>query len=183
MAGSLNNLANSLRDVGKSEEAHDFARESVRLWRALSAANPDSYTHHLAESLNSLAGGLSDLGNHDEALNIVREAVDIWRDLAEANPDAFNPQLALTLGNLASGLHGVGKHDEALAPLVEAIQKLTPHYLALPVAHERSMSRIVRNYLKLAETLGREPDAKLLGPVAEIFASLESQDDDDDNGK
>ena len=45
------------------------------------------------------------------------------------------------------------------------------------------MAQIVHLYQESAETLGREPNAKLLAPVMEIFARLESQGDDDDNGE
>ncbi len=88
----------------------------------------------------------------------------------------------MSLNTLANRLSDAGRREEALATIAEALERLTPHFRALPAAHGPLMVQVVRGYLELAETLGREPDATLLEPVVEIFTSLESRGDGDDNG-
>ncbi len=183
LAISLNNLANRLGEAGKRKEALDIARETVELRRALAAANPDAFTPNLATSLSNLAAMPREAGKREEALDVAREAVELRRALAAANPDAFTVDLVRSLGAMHQCQSALDRNDEALATIAEALEKLTPHFRALPAAHGPLMAQIVRGYLELAETLGREPDAKLVAPVAEIFASLESQDDDDTNGE
>jgi tetratricopeptide (TPR) repeat protein len=66
LAGSLNNLANRLSELGRQEEA-------------LAEARPEAFTPNLAMSLNNLALMLFELGRHEEALAAAQEAVDIRR--------------------------------------------------------------------------------------------------------
>jgi hypothetical protein len=46
--------------------------------------------------------------------------------------------------------------------------------MALPTAFAQLMGQLGQEYLRIAETLGREPDASLLTPVAEVFQRLQS---------
>ncbi|MCH7566743.1 MAG: hypothetical protein IH787_03655 [Nitrospirae bacterium] len=117
---------------------------------------------------------------HEEALDIAREAVELRRALAAANPDAFTVDLVMSLGVMHLCQSALDRSEEALATIAEALERLTPLFRALPAAHGPLMAQVARDYMELAKTLGREPDATLLEPVAEIFASLESRGDDDD---
>ncbi|TCO76520.1 tetratricopeptide repeat protein, partial [Plasticicumulans lactativorans] len=76
LAGSLNNLASFLSDLGQREAALEAAREAVSLYRALAASRPDAFTPDLAASLNNLALRLSALGQREAALEAAREAVE-----------------------------------------------------------------------------------------------------------
>ncbi|MEI7940693.1 MAG: tetratricopeptide repeat protein, partial [Verrucomicrobiota bacterium] len=93
-AGTLNNLANVLSDLGRREEALAHAQDAVRLYRQLAEARPDAFLPNLAMSLNNLANRLSALGRREEALAHAQESVRLDRQLAEARPDAFLPDLA-----------------------------------------------------------------------------------------
>ena len=75
LAGSLNNLANRLSDLGEREQALAAAEEAVGLRRALAAARPEAFTPDLASSLNNLANRLSALGRPEAALAATEEAV------------------------------------------------------------------------------------------------------------
>jgi hypothetical protein len=121
LAGSLNNLAILLSELGRRAEALDPAQEAVGLYRALARANPDAFNPDLAMSLNNLAIRLSALGRRAEALAPAQEAVALYRALARANPDAFNPDLARSLNNLAIRLSKLGRRAEALEPAQEAV--------------------------------------------------------------
>ena len=76
LAGSLNNLANILSEVGRSGEALEAVQEAVGLYRELVEASPAAYTPDLAMSLNNLANILKEKGQYEEALNVFTEGFD-----------------------------------------------------------------------------------------------------------
>jgi hypothetical protein len=151
LAGSLNNLANRLSDLGRREEALGAADAAVRRRRALAAARPDAFTPDLARSLNNLASFLSDLGRREEALAAAAEAVRLRRALAAARPDAFTPDLAMSLNNLASGLSDLGRREEALAAADEAVRPL-------PRARRRAARRLHPRSGDVAQQPGQLPE-------------------------
>ncbi|MBJ7417390.1 MAG: tetratricopeptide repeat protein, partial [Niveispirillum sp.] len=61
-AGHLNNLSNSLSDLGQRERALAVVEEAVGLYRTLAATRPDAFLPDLATALNNLSNRLSDLG-------------------------------------------------------------------------------------------------------------------------
>ena len=72
---ALNNLANSLSEVGQRQEALAPAQEAVAIRRELAAKAPDAYRPDLAAALNNLANRLSGVGQRQEALAPAQEAV------------------------------------------------------------------------------------------------------------
>ena len=122
LAGSLNNLANCLLEVGERNEALVAAREAVELYRGLAEVSPQAYTPNLAMSLSNLANCLSSVGERNEALEAAREALELYRGLAEVSPQAYTPDLAMSLNNLAAFLSAVGERNEALEAAREARQ-------------------------------------------------------------
>ncbi len=60
-AGSLNNLANMLSDLGRREDALTAAQEAMDIYRHLASDHPADFLPDLAGSLNTLATRLSDL--------------------------------------------------------------------------------------------------------------------------
>jgi len=71
----------------------------------------------------------------------------------------------------------IEKPDVAIATLAEAIQVLTPTFLEVPTAVVGIMARILHSYLAQCTAVGREPDAELLGPAAEVFESLTKKEE------
>ena len=177
---SLNNLANSLGDLGRHEEALGVAEEAVGHYRALAAARADAFTPDLAASLNNLANMLSDLGRREEALGPAEEAVRLRRALADAGPDAFGTELARSLWVLGDLYGDVEKLTPALDTLAEALQILAPIFSHIPQAVIEIMAGIAQSYLARCEAAGREPDVELLSPVIDVFAKLQQQEERDE---
>jgi tetratricopeptide (TPR) repeat protein len=115
LAGSVNNLASRLADLGRQQEALTLAQRAVDLYRELAQANPDAYLPDLAAAVNNLALSLADLEQQQEALAPAQEAVEIRRGLAQANPDACLPDLAMSVNNLALLLADLGRGDQVPA--------------------------------------------------------------------
>jgi len=121
LAGSLNNLAVQLGDLGRSEDALAAIEEAVTIRRELAAARPDAFRPDLARSLDIQAGALGFLGRREDALAAIQEAVGIYRELAAACPDTIRPDLAWALTNLSVGLGGLDRREDALATIQEAV--------------------------------------------------------------
>ena len=90
---SLSNLAFSLAELGRREEALAAIQEAADIYRELAAARPDAFRPDLAMSLSNLAFSLADQGRQVEALAAIQEAVRTYRELAAKWPDAYYQQL------------------------------------------------------------------------------------------
>ena len=121
-ASLLNDYAVGLSEMGHHKQALEAARESVRIYRELSAGNPAAFLPNLALSLNNMANRLSNVGQRKLALEAAQEAVELYRDLCAINPAAFRPALAQSLNNLANMLSDVGQHEQALEAAQEAVK-------------------------------------------------------------
>jgi tetratricopeptide (TPR) repeat protein len=152
----------------------DIARQLYDRIKAADHAGQPELKAPRARLATVLAIWLSALGRRAEALGPAQEAVELRRALARANPDAFTPDLASSLGVLGSVLEGNERAVEARASFAEGIGLLTPYFLALPAAHQPVMAWLVQEYQRLSETLGKPPDAALLGPVLPVLAKLSS---------
>ncbi len=122
LAGSLNNLAKFMSELGRREEALGKAQEAVRIYEQLAVAQPDAFLPDLAMLLNNLGMFLSDLGLRDEALGRAQEALRVYEQLAVVRPGAFLPYLAGALNNLANRLSDSGRQEEAVVRVQEAVQ-------------------------------------------------------------
>ncbi len=169
-------------DLGRREEALAAAQEAVDIRRRLAAARPDAFLPDLASSLNNLGNRLSELGRREQALANAQEATDTYRRLAAARPDAFLPNLAGSLGNLGNRLTELGRPNEALSARREVVAALAPFFLRWPARHAQWMMSMTTEYLETCESLGVEPDAALLTPIAEALQKLQgSQQGPDPN--
>lgn len=167
LARALSNLAMHLGQLGRSDEAIEPATEAVGLFRSASGTEPaDDSRPDLARALMNLAILLSEVGRNREALGPAQGAVDLFRALDSRNPDAFWFALALSLGVMGQVQERSQQSAEACHRLREAIQLLAPRFHARAAANSL-MAQLVREYLRLAKSLGREPDATLLAPVLE----------------
>ncbi|WP_114913236.1 tetratricopeptide repeat protein [Acidibrevibacterium fodinaquatile] len=159
LAGSLNNLANRLSDLGRREDALAAAEEAVTLSRTLAAAQPDAFTPDLATSLNTLANCLSALGQREDALAAAEEAVTLRRALAAARPDAFTPDLAMSLNNLAAFLSALGRREDALAAAEAAVTLRRDLAAARPDVFTPDLAMSLNNLAAFLSALGRREDA------------------------
>ncbi|UCE99673.1 MAG: tetratricopeptide repeat protein [Planctomycetota bacterium] len=99
-----NNLANTLADSGRADEAIEHFNRSLLL-------EPDSAVTH-----NNLGSLLDELGRTDEAIEHYRKALDLKPSLPEAHY------------NLATLLAAQGKTDEAIAEFRQAL-RFKPDYM------------------------------------------------------
>ena len=85
LAGSLNNLAAFLSEVGEQEEALKTARKATELYRGLVEVSPATYTPDLAGSLSNLANCLAEVGRQDEALQVFIKGSDRFSPATRAH--------------------------------------------------------------------------------------------------
>ena len=177
IAFSLDSLGQQLSADGRREDALAAAQEAVLICRHLASWRPDIFLPHLAPLLDNLGNHLSNVGRTEEALAAAQGATEIYRRLAAARPDAFLADFALSLNNLSQTYKELNRPEDALAARREAVVTLAPLFVQEPAAHAQWMTMMVRNYLELSEKLGVQPDAALLGPIAEAFDKLPSSSD------
>ncbi|MEV5742811.1 tetratricopeptide repeat protein [Microbispora rosea] len=122
LAGSLNNHAALLGEVGRRGEAVSVSEEAVRLYGELAELSRDAYLPDLATSLNNHAVRLAEVGRRAEAVPVSEEAVRLYGELAELSRDAYLPDLAGSLNNHAVRLAGVGQRAEAVPVSEEAVR-------------------------------------------------------------
>jgi tetratricopeptide (TPR) repeat protein len=159
LAGTLNNLANSLGALGRREEALAKAQEAVRIFERLAKARPDAFLPGLAGSLNNLSNSLGALGRREEALAKAQEAARIYEQLAQTRPDAFLPDLAGALNNLALRLADLGRREEALAKAQEAVRIFEQLAKARPDAFLPDLAMSLNNLATRLGELGRREEA------------------------
>jgi hypothetical protein len=89
LAGSLNNLATRLSDLGQREQALKVAQEAVDIRRELAATRPDAFRPYLARSLAVMANCLANVGRDEEAIHAGEQAVATLSPYFVARPAAF----------------------------------------------------------------------------------------------
>ncbi len=89
LAGSLNNLATRLSDLGQREQALEAAQEAVELYRELAATRRDAFRPYLARSLSVMADCLENVGRDEEAIYAGEQAVATLSPYFVARPAAF----------------------------------------------------------------------------------------------
>jgi tetratricopeptide (TPR) repeat protein len=159
LAGSLNNLAPRLADLGQREDALAAIEEAAQVYRELAAARPDAFRPALAGSLHNLSVQLAGLGRAEDALAGQLDAVTIRRELAAARPDAFRPALAGSLHNLSVQLAGLGRAEDALAGQLDAVTIRRELAAARPDALRPALATSLNNLSASLAGLGRREDA------------------------
>ncbi|KAH8662668.1 hypothetical protein BGZ61DRAFT_368355 [Ilyonectria robusta] len=111
----MNNLASTLGDQGKLDEAALMRREVLeKMQRILGDEHPDTIS-----AMNNLALTLGDQGKLDEAALMMREVLEkMQRILGDEHPDTIS-----AMNNLASKLGDQGKLDEAALMMREVLEK------------------------------------------------------------
>ena len=172
----LNNLGNSLSDLGEREGALKATEEAVQIRRQLYSQRPDAFGPDLAMSLNNLGNRLSDLGEREGALKATEEAVKIYRHLYSQRPDAFGPDLAMSLNNLGAMLSSLGEREGALKATEEAVQIRRQLYSQKPDAFGPDLAMSLNNLGAMLSSLGeREGALKATEEAVQIYRRLYSQ--------
>jgi len=146
-----NNLANTLADSGKADEAIDHFNRSLLL-------DPDSAVTH-----NNLGSLLDEIGRKDEAIVHYKKAMELKPDLPEVHY------------NFATLLAAEGKTDEAVAEFRQAV-RFKPDYieslsrLGLALAEKGNYNEAIDYYQKALEL---EPaDAITHGRLGLAYAAV-----------
>ncbi|MFT3769331.1 MAG: tetratricopeptide repeat protein [Minicystis sp.] len=142
----LNNLSLWQSALGQREAALASAKESVVLYRQLTAVQPEIFLPSLASSLNNLGVTQSDMGQWEASLDSTQEAVNLYRRLAEARPEEFSPGLATSLQNLGNRQSDLGHLEIAVASSQEAV---TLHERLAKVRPEASLPALAMNLISL----------------------------------
>ncbi len=159
LALSLNNLGNSLSDLGRREAALAATEEAVAVYRELVAVRPNTFKPDLAMALNNLSASLSDLGRRENALAATEEAVAVYRELAAARPDAYKPDFAATLNKLGNRLSDLGRREAALVFTEEAVAVYRELAAARPDAFKPDLADALNNLGAWLGDLGRREAA------------------------
>lgn len=159
LAGTLNNLANRLFDLGRRKEALDAIEEAVDLYRFSASIQPDAFRSGLAASLVSLSRYRSEFGQSDGALDAIEEAVAILSGLTAAGPDVVYPDLAASLHNLSVCLSNLGRHDEALVTIEKAVGFYRDLAATRPDHFRSELDESLNNLSICLTNLGRHDEA------------------------
>ena len=150
---------------------------NLRVAEYCSEAAPSDATGNPARRAHQrsvLALALANMGEREKALTAAQEAVTLYRALAAQRPDAFAQDLATSFAVLGVRLAEALQAQEAIAAFAEAVQTLTPMFVRYPVAIAPLMTQTLREYIRLCEDAGAEPDRVLLPPVLAVFDQLNS---------
>lgn len=171
MAGSLNNLGGCYSDLGQGAEALQATERAVEIYDRLAAKNPDAFESHLASGLNNLGRCYYNLRRWDDALQAARRAVGIRERLTAKNRDAFEPELAKGLGTLGSICLAITSAQASLI-FERGVSTLSRLFLENPRVFGEIMAALVNQYKRACESVGKKPDAVLLGPINDALNKL-----------
>ncbi|MDV9177163.1 tetratricopeptide repeat protein, partial [Streptomyces sp. W16] len=121
LANAQHNLSAIRAGAGLHDGALAAAREAVRIFRDLDAANSDRFRDALVLALGNLSGAHSELRQPQEAADVAATAVDLARDLVERHGEGYLHLMADVLNNSGAALRRLGRHDEAIAQLTQAV--------------------------------------------------------------
>jgi tetratricopeptide (TPR) repeat protein len=91
LATSLNNLGETLSDLGQREQVLAATQEAVDLNRHLAEARPDAFLPDLAMSLGAMSRALGALGHQAEAAQTANQALELLAPFVELYPERFGP--------------------------------------------------------------------------------------------
>ncbi|MBZ0272031.1 tetratricopeptide repeat protein [bacterium] len=175
LAMVLNNLGTILSGINRHVKALKVTEEAVEYYRILVKKNRDAFLPGLASALPNLCARYGHLDQLIEALKVADEAVEIYSDLARRNNDAYIVNLAQSRNNRAATLHRLDRNGEAVIAARQAVETLREPFLKFPQALKIKMKRYLSNYSNSTKLAGIEPDAELVGPIAEALMKLEEE--------
>ena len=161
--------------LGHHRQALEATKEATRLYRALAVARPGEFRFELAKSLTNLANRYFALKEPAKALAEAEASCTEFRLLTYDQPDAFTPDFVTCLHTLAQTRRALDKVVDALSILTEAVERLSPLFLAMPVTYAGLMRMIGSAYLDVCQQLDRPPSKTLLDPISETFSRLDAE--------
>ena len=101
IAGSLNNMGLSLKNLNYFSEAEPKYQAALKLFRQLEEQLPGQFIDDVAMTLNNLAVLHTKTNNYPAAEKDYTMSLKTYRQLADKTPNGFLPNVATTLNNLA----------------------------------------------------------------------------------
>ena len=116
----LNELGNSLGDLGRREDALAASKLATTIYRELAQDRPNVFLPYLAASLNNESNNHANLRRIEDALSAVVEAGNIYRQLMATQP-IYITKLAIVLSNQSNFFADLRRFEEALTAIQLAI--------------------------------------------------------------
>ncbi|MBF0458165.1 MAG: tetratricopeptide repeat protein [Nitrospirae bacterium] len=113
VAGTRNNLAALLSDMGDMNGAKKLYEEALETCRTLEKEHPAAYLPYVATTCNNLAALLQNMGDMNGAKELYEESLEIRRTLALKYPAAYLPKVASVCDNFAILLRKMGDEKGA----------------------------------------------------------------------
>ena len=173
LGGALNVLTPILADNGRESEALGAIAEAIDIFRDLSGLRSQVFGSNLAMSLHNYGILLGKMARKNEGIEALEESVSIRRELAASNPTFFGRELAASLRQLAVQLVGVGRVEDAVNSIESAVGILIAGFLDKQAAYAAEIVSTVHFYYRFCQETGYEPNAVLLGPLAEWLPNVE----------
>ena len=155
----LHSLGLRCREQNLRAQAEALCRESLKLYRKLSATNPSVYEPDVAMTCNNLAVLLAGSPEgRKEAEELFREALKLYRKLSATNPSVYEPYVAMICNNLANFLSDSTEGREEAEKLYREALKLYRNLSATnPSVYEPDVAMTCNN---LAILLAASPEGR-----------------------
>lgn len=172
-AGTLYNLANLYKRVGRFDESKENFRLAVKYFTELSGRNRDAYDPLLAMIYVDFAV-LYRMGNsYRKSIDMSLEALAKYRVLTSRNPLAFNPNLATTLSNLGITYTITEQYQEAEKYLSESLEIRKSLARKAPRIYNGQLATTYRQLGRVCSMTGRYEQAETFTMMAyELFKEL-----------
>ena len=172
----LHSLGLRCREQNLRAQAEALCRESLKLYRKLSATNPSVYEPDVAMTCNNLAVLLAGSPEgRKEAEELFREALKLCRNLSATNPSVYEPDVATTCNNLANLLKASAEGRKEAEELFREALKLYRKLSATnPSVYEPYVAMICNNLANFLSdsTEGREEAEKLYREALKLYRNL-----------
>jgi tetratricopeptide (TPR) repeat protein len=143
------------------QSAADTADEAVRLYRALSAADPEAHQAHLAAALITWMDSGAYRFESDEidaTMTAAAEAVELYQNLASSNPELYDERFSEATENYGNELRSLDRHDLAknyYRTALKAAQQAVQHPLRLgQVSINSQRASEARAWLRIGRIAG-----------------------------
>ncbi|MBS9782506.1 MAG: tetratricopeptide repeat protein [Arcobacter sp.] len=129
---SLNNLAISYKDIGKTDETINLEKEAFDISKNLYMQDPNRWAEYYITPLNNLATSYSNIEKISEAINLQKEALEILKSLYTKNPDRWAENYTKSLIDLSTSYGKIENIIEAITLQKEALEILKSLYTKNP---------------------------------------------------
>ncbi|MEU4256150.1 tetratricopeptide repeat protein [Streptomyces fradiae] len=181
-ASTLNNLAVTLSDLGRHDEAMVLAQQSVELREELHERVPeDRLLPQRASAFHNLGLCLLELGRPEEALPHCQRAAELYREMYKREPGRHTSNYVRALANLGTTLSGLERFQEALDAFQQMLDLSRGLFEEDPAKHTTLHAHVLYNVGATYGELKRYEEAlELMRRALELREELHGQNDPDE---